>query len=517
MIRNKIKILLVSIVVLPLIIYILYELNSLSTDEKLVDKVFEQQMNLVLRAVNYNTLLSTKEWIKSSSAFMPGDKISGDKIDEFMNDFRFVKGIIISDTALNEYQYFGRKFIRGLRAEILKSIKDNSYIVRRLITRKEAGYDKIESISKEINTRNEFHILCHIVESERGEYYIAAYLVDTREFIQNIFEPVLFEMARDEFVISIFREGEEGIYTSTGLEGEYDFRFKRNLWLLSDFYIGITLRRDNLKELATGRFRRSLYIMIILGIILFVAVYYLFKSIKIEIELAKMKTDFVSNVSHELRTPLSLIRMFAETIEMGRTESAEEAREFGAIIGNESERLTIMINRILDFSKIEAGKKEYHLKRMNLNALIADILHIYSYTLKEKGFKFETDLSDERLEIAADRDAIAEVLVNLIDNAVKYSPDEKYICVRAGKAKSKIFFEIEDRGMGIPEKFQNKIFDKFFRVNNLQFEARGGSGLGLSLVKHIIDSHDATIEVSSKPGNGSLFRVEFKTIIIGKK
>ena len=157
--------------------------------------------------------------------------------------------------------------------------------------------------------------------------------------------------------------------------------------------------------------------------------------------IAQMKSEFVSNVSHELRTPLSLIRMFAETIELNRFNSEEEKNEFCRIIEKESERLTHIINNFLDISRMETGSRGYVLQDIDLNKLIGDILSVYRFHMENRGFVIEKDLYQKELVIKGDRESLTEVLVNLLDNAIKYSADRKQITLSTGIDNNSVYLE----------------------------------------------------------------------------
>jgi len=154
-----------------------------------------------------------------------------------------------------------------------------------------------------------------------------------------------------------------------------------------------------------------------------------YRNISREMKLAKLKSDFVANVSHELRTPLALIRLYAETLELGRLNSKEKYQEYFRIIREESERLTALINNILDFSRIEAGRKEYEFKETNLAELVRTTLDSYRFQIEQHGFAFEENISNDVPPVTVDREAIARSLLNLVNNALKYSKDKKYIGV----------------------------------------------------------------------------------------
>jgi signal transduction histidine kinase len=231
------------------------------------------------------------------------------------------------------------------------------------------------------------------------------------------------------------------------------------------------------------------------------------RNISREMALARLKSDFVSNVSHELRTPLSLIRLYAETLEMGRLKSAEKYQEYYSIIRKESERLTALINNILDFSRIEAGRKEYDFRQTDMRELVRNTLESYRYQIEQSGFAFEEKIAEDVPPLSVDREAMARSLLNLVNNALKYSQDQKYIGVNLFRDNGSVKLEVVDHGIGIPQAEQQKIFDKFYRVGDPLVHNTKGSGLGLSLVRHIVQAHGGEVLVDSVPGRGSKFTI----------
>jgi signal transduction histidine kinase len=224
-----------------------------------------------------------------------------------------------------------------------------------------------------------------------------------------------------------------------------------------------------------------------------------------EIALARLKSDFVSNVSHELRTPLALIRLYAETLELGRITTQEKKQQYYRIIRKESERLTALINNILDFSRIEAGRKEYEFRNTDIAELVRNTLENYRYQIEQQGFAFEESIDSNLPAVPVDREAIARALVNLVNNALKYSADEKFLGVKLYREDGVVKLEVADHGIGIARRDQSKIFEKFYRAGDPLVHNTKGSGLGLSLVRHITQAHGGEIAVESTPGRGSKF------------
>jgi signal transduction histidine kinase len=232
-----------------------------------------------------------------------------------------------------------------------------------------------------------------------------------------------------------------------------------------------------------------------------------YRNISREMNLARLKSDFVANVSHELRTPLALIRLYAETLELGRLNTKEKYQEYFRIIREESERLSSLINNILDFSRIEAGRKEYEFKETDLSELVRSTLDTYRFQIEQNGFTFEENISKDIPPVNVDREAIARSLLNLVNNALKYSKEKKYIGVSLYRANGSVKLEVSDHGIGIPAAEQEKIFEKFYRCGDPLVHNVKGSGLGLSLVRHIVRAHGGDVKVESAPDKGSKFTI----------
>jgi signal transduction histidine kinase len=230
-----------------------------------------------------------------------------------------------------------------------------------------------------------------------------------------------------------------------------------------------------------------------------------YRSVNKQVALARLKSDFVSNVSHELRTPLALIRLYAETLELGRITTNEKKHEYYSIIRKESERLTALINNILDFSRIEAGRKEYDFRETDIAELVRNTLDSYRFQIEQQGFALEEQIEPNIPKVRVDREAIARALVNLVNNALKYSDHEKFLGVKLYREQSVLKLEVSDRGIGIERHEQSRIFEKFYRTCDPLVHNTKGSGLGLSLVRHITEAHGGEVEVESTPGRGSKF------------
>ncbi len=269
--------------------------------------------------------------------------------------------------------------------------------------------------------------------------------------------------------------------------------------------LGIKFQGTTVEAIGRRWFIQSLLILGVLSVLMIGGLVLTYRSVSKEMALARLKSDFVSNVSHELRTPLALIRLYAETLELGRITTQEKKDEYYRIIRKESERLTALINNILDFSRIEAGHKEYDFRETNVAELVRNTLDAYRYQIEQQGFEFEQNIDANIPTVYLDREAIARALVNLVNNALKYSADDKFLCVKLYRANGVLKLEVADRGIGITRREQAKIFEKFYRTGDPLVHNTRGSGLGLSLVQHITQAHGGEVEVESTPGKGSKF------------
>jgi signal transduction histidine kinase len=224
-----------------------------------------------------------------------------------------------------------------------------------------------------------------------------------------------------------------------------------------------------------------------------------------ETEMAQLKSDFVANVSHDLKTPLSVIRMFGETLELGRVPDEGRRHEYYRVITRESERLSRLIDNVLDFSRIEGGRRRYERLPTVVEPLVRDTLEAFAYPFEQQGFKVEVTVAADLPEVPMDADAVGQALANLVDNAVKYSGDERVIAIDARREGAGLALSVTDRGVGIPAAEHARIFEKFYRVGRSETQGRRGSGVGLALVRHVAEAHGGTVTVQSVPGEGSRF------------
>jgi two-component system phosphate regulon sensor histidine kinase PhoR len=223
--------------------------------------------------------------------------------------------------------------------------------------------------------------------------------------------------------------------------------------------------------------------------------------------LEKMRSDFVANVSHELRTPITSIKGFTETLLEGAMQDEETCRNFLQIISDESERLYRMIRDILDLSKIEQKRIPLHLSHVHVQELIRSAAAIMHDQAQRKQLKVTLPESQPDIWLMTDKDCLQQIVLNLMTNAIAYTPEEGEITIRTEADDKQITIQVADTGIGIPEKDLARIFERFYRVDKARSRDSGGTGLGLAIVKHLVENLHGQIKVESVEGRGSTFTV----------
>ena len=234
-----------------------------------------------------------------------------------------------------------------------------------------------------------------------------------------------------------------------------------------------------------------------------------------ETRLSRLKTDFVSHMSHELRTPLTSIRMFIETLKLGRAESPEEQQECLDLLAKETERLSEMIERVLGYARIKAGRRLFRQEDVDVKEIIDDVIDAFrahTVTQQDKGsLSLDTDIAPHLPPVHADREAVVEALLNLVGNAWKYTGLDQRILVfaRPGR-RGRILVGVQDNGPGLAKLEHKRIFERFYQARSLLSGKTAGSGLGLAITKAIVEGQGGRIGVESEPGAGSTFWIELR-------
>jgi signal transduction histidine kinase len=216
----------------------------------------------------------------------------------------------------------------------------------------------------------------------------------------------------------------------------------------------------------------------------------------------------VSTVSHEFKSPLTSIRHLSEMLQSGSVPSDERRRRYYDVLVEQSTRLSSLVANILDLARIEEGRKEFLFEPLDLGDLVRDLVATTQHRVGHEGYVIEADIDEPLPAVSADRTAISQVITNLVDNAIQYSGEARDVTVRVSARDRRVMVAVTDRGVGIPPSELDRVFERFYRGGDAHTRAVKGSGLGLTLVKEIVDAHGGTVRVESEVGRGSTLTVE---------
>lgn len=513
---KRIALILTVIFLIPALFFSVYEISSLSKDEKMIEGIYEKQLEAILFSVNQYSDNALNGWVA---------KVGGQATKAENSELSLAMQTLLANSAIHAafivdsisqkpfIQIFSLDSLSAdsLRPALNESLTKSYIQIQQLLKYKKSGFQKVEAIESGFKHARNFQVLLFVIEAEAHPMQIAGLIIDPAIFIEDIIGPRLQIISKDQFVLSTFNKVTKTRVYSTELKDtttQYSDALTKDLWIFPNYSLGIRTKGASLKEIVRERTNTNLILLIGLDVVLIIALALAFRSVKREVQLAQNKSDFVANVSHEIRTPLALISMFAETLEMGRVKSEEKKQEYYTIITKETHRLSGIVNKILNFSQTEAGKKTLHIESVDLSNELLGILKTYDFHLKNKGFEYHFEESSH-LFVKADKEALTEIIINLIDNAIKYSADKKRIEIWVGSKDEFGSIGIKDYGLGISKADQKHIFDKFYRVSSGNLAKSQGTGLGLSLVKQLIEKQNGKISVTSELGKGSIFTLYF--------
>jgi len=268
-------------------------------------------------------------------------------------------------------------------------------------------------------------------------------------------------------------------------------------------YINKTIKNELLLNYFIVLF---LFLMLIIGIVFFLRVF------NKEKKILKMKSDFVDSVSHTLKTPLTRIRLIIEKLELGWTKDPRTKEEGLKIIQTETELMSESIENMLSFSRIDSGKLKYKKNSLDMSVYLTELIENYSSYLKAKGFSIDVIIENTPI-ISFDREAFKLIFINLMQNSIKYSLENKNITIELKYIDNEVVFILSDRGIGISLKFLKSVFDRFVRSDNNLVKSIEGSGLGLFLVKHAVDAHKGNIIIKNRDGGGIEVKIVFANFI----
>ncbi len=488
---KKIGFIILLIIIVPALFISIYQYSSLNRDEILIEQIYKEQLSGVLFSVNQYSEDVVRSWKNEYERFLTLPKLK---------DSVFRKtGLVTIFQPDNLDSSVPSELRRILQSQNLPAIRS------RLERYSQSNYYKIEPFL--IETDKEHFYLAFFTGEFSPEKKFTLFRLNKNAFLRSVIFPRMSFSAGEQFVIAVTDSASGNILLSTTRTTPEELQVYSRLWMIPGINLGIRIQGQTILSLVKER-TKSLFILLgISNLLILIGSIFLFRNINREVRLAQIKSDFVSNVSHELRTPLALIHMFAETLEMGRVKTDEKKNQYYTIIRQETERLSSIVNKILNFSQFEAGKRKYNFGIITVNEFVDSVLSSYRFHLEQKGFHLTVKLAEFLPKITGDKEALSEALINLLDNAMKYSTEIKEIVVETGKTSEGVFIAVTDKGIGISEDDKKKVFDKFYRVSKGNIHATKGTGLGLSIVKHIVDSHKGKIELESTQGKGSTFKI----------
>lgn len=335
-------------------------------------------------------------------------------------------------------------------------------------------------------------------------------ILDAERLKEDILRPALGQLAGNddmEWVVK-GRDGDAMMSSSTSPSGPVTIRanFASNFpdWTL-EFH---QPPPDIIRTFLLSRHGVYSYMFLLIAGILIFGLILTIRTVSHELELAKMKSDFVSTISHEFKSPLTSIRQLAEMLHSGRVPSEERRQKYYDVLLEQSERLSLLTDNILNLAKIEEGRKEFRFETTDLGALLREVVSSIQDRVRHEGFSIELEIKKDLPVIMVDRDAMAQAITNLLDNAVKYSGESKRVIVSASDDGASLHIAVRDFGIGIRKEDLDKVFERFFRGGDELTRTVKGSGLGLSLVKEIVEAHKGKVHVESEPGKGCTFFVK---------
>ena len=490
------------IILLPSLLFSLYEFSTFSQYEKMVEETYKNELRTVLYSINEYSNTVIREWTDR----IENDMSKDDRMENYISRNLSIEYIFRTDG--RNILYSNKELDQSKITYLENALEREKNTLENLKENMDKGYKKLEAIN---NGENDHAIVFFVCEKDTMNGRYCGVSINTSYFINEILRLKIQEKAGDSYNVYIFNKKNKEIVFSTDTSTKLEnLIVQEPIWFKPDYYSGISFNNTTIGDIIKSRTKKSLVLIIGVNLGIIFGVLMLFLTMKHQLELAQLKSEFISNVSHEIRTPLALIQMYIETLQMGRVKNQEKKKEYYNIIMQETGRLSGIVNKILNFTQIEKGKRKYQFSDTDINFAIEGIMSTYSFHLENKGFEYRLELNPDLPLIFADKEAVSESIINLIENAIKYSDDKKLIIIRTGKMNDKVFIEVKDFGIGISEKEQKLIFEKFYRVTTGDLALRAkGTGLGLTIVKHVMDAHKGEIILQSKKCQGSSFKLIF--------
>jgi len=353
------------------------------------------------------------------------------------------------------------------------------------------------------------YLISYIRQRSGGRDFYIALNMNLPHITNDIFREEFHELQDRKFTVAVLDEAGRVVY-GTPVESRsplvFEGRFSSTLYLWR-----LQISPRELKIIQRQTKAQRTYSIVLVGIavgVILVGILAMVMAMRKERRANQLKSEFISNVTHELKTPLTLIRMFGELLSLKKLEG-EAVKEYAEIINRESDRLNRLIDNVLDFARIERGKAAYQFSPGNLATVVERGVDLCQYRAEQAGIKLLTNLEPQLPDTLLDEDAMTLLLMNLLENALKYGGDERggEISVSLNRREDQLVLRVSDKGPGIPKEEHGRIFERFYRTHSARHKSVRGSGIGLSLVKHIAEAHGGGVRVESELGKGATFEV----------
>ncbi len=350
--------------------------------------------------------------------------------------------------------------------------------------------------------REKAYLLSHWEQEVADRHYLIVVWHDVPRIVHDVF-PTLYSDMQQSRVNIVDADGKIVFGPPLGRGGlTLGRQFETTLY---KWTLNVTM--NSAEELAAAVARRRVLEMVLVGlssVVVIAGLFVILVAAERERRLSNLKSEFVANVSHELKTPLALVRMFGELLQTGRADTEEKRKQYLSIIVNESDRLNALIENVLDFAKVERGQAAYEFSPARLAEPVARAVEACRVRAERDGVALELTLG-EVPELLIDERAVEIAVINLVDNALKYAPDGKRVSVVMRPSSSGAEVCVTDQGPGIVAEDRKRIFQRFVRGKSASGKQVRGSGIGLSLVKHIAEAHGGSIRVEDASPHGAVF------------
>ncbi|MDB4581576.1 HAMP domain-containing histidine kinase [Draconibacterium sp.] len=430
--------------------------------------------------------------------------------NSIINQFKETNNEQILDLLASADTLFKKIYAQEKNTEYLFEFMDNSSLLVMNALNNSDYEGQFPSMKYAVIDDNSFYV--SLFRRAGNQYWGVVFNVD--EIFNELLLPLIREHSENEnFQWQLFGERGEVIANSSNINFELEtviIESPRELpvWTIKLY----TEPTGIINTLFFSGHNIFLFIFIFIALVLTFGLFFTIQIISNELQLSKMKSDFISTVSHEFKSPLTSIRHITDMLVFKRVPTESKKQEYYEIIQQQSERLSHLINNILDFSKLEEEEKNFRFEPVIMDQFLQEIVLSFKNSIPDKDFKVSYKQENRLPVINVDKVAITQVIHNLLDNAFKYSGDSDLIEVYAKSDKKSIIISVKDYGIGISAEDKDKIYSRFYRISNDRTQQVKGSGIGLTIVKQIIKYHGGTVSHESKVGSGSTFVIKLPII-----